>query len=123
MAQLQAKSFDAPEETRTLPKTKMDLLSFDEVTVLKTTLDVGWRWSEHVKPQAGTQSCQAPHLMCLLAGRVHVVMDDGTEADIVPGDVVLVPPGHDAWVVGDEPCVGFDFQGWQPHSNESGRRC
>jgi quercetin dioxygenase-like cupin family protein len=118
MALLQAKSFNAPEATRTLPKTRMDLLSFEDLTVLKTTLDVGWRWSEHVKPEAGTQSCQAPHLICLLAGRVHVVMDDGTEADISPGDVVAVPPGHDAWVVGNEPCVSLDFQGWKLRSNE-----
>lgn len=118
METLQTKSFHVPDATRTLPKTKIDLLSFEELTVLKTTLDVGWRWSEHVKPEAGTQSCQAPHLICLLAGRVHVVMDDGTEADILPGDVVAVPPGHDAWVVGNEPCVSLDFQSWKRSSNE-----
>ena len=120
MTTLQTKSFHTPEAMLTLPKTRMDMVSFADLTVLKTTLDVGWRWSEHVKPEAGTQSCQAPHLICLLAGRVHVVMDDGTEADITPGDVVVVPPGHDAWVVGEEPCVSLDFQGWQPHSHESG---
>lgn len=68
-------------------------------------------------PEAGTQSCQAPHLMCILTGQVHVVMDDGTEADILPGDVVAVPLGHDAWVVGDEPCVSLDFQHWKRSSN------
>jgi quercetin dioxygenase-like cupin family protein len=118
MNTLQTKSFHTPEASRTLPKTRMDLLLFEELTVLKTTLDAGWRWSEHVKPEAGTHSCQTPHLLCLLSGRVHVVMDDGTEADIAAGDVVAVPPGHDAWVVGEEPCVSLDFQSWKRSSPE-----
>lgn len=71
----------------------------------------GWRWSEHVKPIAGTDSCQAPHAAYVISGRMHVVMDDGTESDFGPGDVMIAPPGHDAWTVGDEACVCVDWSG------------
>ena len=67
------------------------------------------RRSEHVKPIAGTESCQPPHFLHGLCGRMHVVMDDGTEVEVGPGDVARIEPGHDAWVVRDEPCIAVDF--------------
>ena len=79
------------------------------VTVGRAKLEPGWRWSNDVKPIAGTTSCQVHHKGYVVSGRLHVVMDDGTEADLGPGDAHEVPPGHDAWVVGDEPYVGVDF--------------
>ncbi len=75
------------------------------------TFEPGWRWSDDVKPIAGTNSCQAHRSPYVLSGRMHVVMDDGTESEAGPGDAVTIPAGHDAWTVGDEPCVAVDFTG------------
>jgi quercetin dioxygenase-like cupin family protein len=77
----------------------------------KGTFEPGWRWSEHVKPIAQTDSCQAPHLLYVLSGRMKIVMEDGTEGEIGPGDAAHIAPGHDAWTVGDEACVAVDFGG------------
>ena len=77
----------------------------------KAVFEPGWKWSDHVKPIAGTDSCQAAHMGYLISGRMTVVMDDGSQEDFGPGDVMVAPPGHDAWTVGDEPCVVIDWQG------------
>lgn len=110
MAGFELKNFDSPDETR--PFAGMgsgDVVSIGNGTVLKGRFDPGWRWSEHIKPIAGTDSCQSPHFLYVLSGHMHLVMDDGTEGDIGPNDVARIDPGHDAWVVGDEPCVAVDF--------------
>jgi hypothetical protein len=112
MATLESKSFDKPDETR--PFTghgKMDLVQLSDGAVGKGVFEPGWRWSQDVKPIAKTDSCQARHLGYVLSGRMRVRMNDGTEAEVGPGDVFKVEPGHDAWVVGDEPCVMVDFAG------------
>ena len=75
------------------------------------TLQPGWRWSDHVKPLAGTDLCEAPHFQYHVQGVLHVVMADGSEFDARPGDVTALPQGHDAWVVGDEPVVVVDWYG------------
>jgi hypothetical protein len=82
----------------------------DEGPVGRATFLPGWRWSEHVKPIAKTESCQAPHICYFISGRMKVVMNDGEEMDYGPGDFGTIPPGHDAWIVGDEPCVVIDWQ-------------
>jgi quercetin dioxygenase-like cupin family protein len=69
----------------------------------------GWKWSESVKPIAQTDSCEFPHQLYVVSGSLHVKMDDGAELDLIAGDVALIAPGHDAWVIGDEPCVMVDF--------------
>ncbi|MBK5305704.1 MAG: cupin domain-containing protein [Frankiaceae bacterium] len=92
-------------------KGHLELVDTGNGFVGRATFEPGWRWSEHVKPIAGTDSCQAPHMGFMLSGRMHVVMDDGTEEDFGPGDVMIAPPGHDAWIVGDEACVVIDWQG------------
>jgi quercetin dioxygenase-like cupin family protein len=79
--------------------------------IMHVTLQPGWKWSKDVKPIAKTDSCQAPHLNYMISGRMHVVMDDGTEEDFGPGDIAVIPPGHDAWVVSDEPVVTLDVTG------------
>src|SRR5918996_2055135 len=113
-SQLAAKSLDHPEETRPFADMgKVDIVVLGEVTVGRGVLEPGWRWSEHVKPLAGTASCQAAHTGYVLSGRMRVVMDDGTEGDAGPGFSFVIPPGHDAWVVGDEPCVFLDFSGME----------
>ena len=111
MATLESKSFDSPDETRPFAegKGKADIVSVGGHDIGRGTFEPGWRWSEHVKPIAGTDSCQTAHLGYVLSGRMHVVMDDGSEGECGPGDAISIPPGHDAWTVGDEPCVMVDF--------------
>jgi hypothetical protein len=111
MADTFKKSFDAPDEVRTPPKAKVDVVNFGEATAMRATFEPGWKWSECVKPIAGTDSCQTAHFGYVESGTLVVRMDDGTELTFAAGDVMHVPAGHDAWVEGDEPCVAFDFQG------------
>src|SRR5687767_1189697 len=110
MPTLDAKTFDNPDETRPFAANgKMEIVKVGGHTVGKGTYEPGWRWSEHVKPLAQTDSCEASHAGYVLSGRMRVRMNDGTEAEAGPGSVVVIEPGHDAWVVGDEPCVLVDF--------------
>ena len=110
MASMSKKSFDSPDETRAPDKTKVEVVDLGGAKAARVTFEPGWRWSECVKPVAGTDSCQARHLGAVVAGRLHVVHSDGTEAEIGPGDAYAVEPGHDAWVVGDEQFVGYEFE-------------
>jgi mannose-6-phosphate isomerase-like protein (cupin superfamily) len=111
MAQMQKRALSAPDETRTFDKGAIQLVTLGEVTFGRATFQPGWKWSTSVKPIAKTASCEAPHLQYLISGRLHVVMDDGSEAEFGPGDVGLIPPGHDAWVVGQDPVVALDITG------------
>jgi quercetin dioxygenase-like cupin family protein len=105
------KEFKSPDETRTFEKGRLDLINIGGGTVGRLTLQPGWRWSKHVKPIAGTEWCEAPHFQYHLSGRLHVLMADGTEFEVGPGEVSLLPSGHDAWVVGNEPVVLIDWAG------------
>src|SRR5919197_1216068 len=99
MASLEVKSVQSPDETRPFAdKGQAAVVSVDGHPVLLGTFEPGWRWSDHVKPIAGTESCEAPHLLYCMSGRMHIVMNDGSEAEVGPGDVAAIPPGHDAWV-------------------------
>jgi hypothetical protein len=89
----------------------MDLITAGSTTIGRAVFEPGWKWSECVKPIAGTDSCQVAHTGYIVSGRMHVVMDDGTEGDAGPGQVFVIAPGHDAWIVGDEPCIALDVQG------------
>lgn len=111
MASAEQKSFDDPDETRTFENGQVDLVQVGESEIGRLTLQPGWRWSEHVKPIAGTEWCEAPHFQYHLAGTLRIQMSDGTELDATPGDVTALPSGHDAWVVGDEPVVVVDWWG------------
>ena len=82
-----------------------DIVNLGEVTVGRAVFEPGWRWSENVKPIVGTDSCQVPHVGYVVSGRMVVRMDDGTEHEFGPGDAGTIPPGHDAWIEGDEACV------------------
>ena len=113
---LQTTSFTKPHETREFPKGKVDLVTVNGVTFGRVVFQPGWRWSEHVKPIAGTNSCQAAHLGVQLSGRMHIVMDDGTEMDLESGQVVSIPPGHDGWVVGNEPVLFIDITGMENYA-------
>lgn len=114
MAQMIRKSLNSPEETRPFENGmgKVELVDLDRGGVGRATFEPGWRWSQHVKPIAKTDSCQAAHAGYYVSGRMRVVMDDGEEMDFGPGDYAVIPPGHDAWIIGDEPCVVLDWQGF-----------
>ena len=111
MASYERKDLKSPDETRTFEKGGLDLINIGGGTVGRLTLQPGWRWSKHVKPIAGTEWCEAPHFQYHLSGRIHVVMKDGSEFEVGPGEVTALPSGHDAWVVGDEPVVLIDWAG------------
>lgn len=110
MAGVQSGDFDSPDETRTPEKTRVDVVRMGDATAARFTFEPGWKWSECVKPVAGTESCQARHVGVVHAGRLHVTHEDGTEAELGPGDTYVIEPGHDAWVLGDERFVGFEFE-------------
>jgi hypothetical protein len=111
MGTIQKKSFTAPDEVRTFDKGRLEIVKMGSITFGRATFQPGWKWSLSVKPLAETKSCEAPHLQYHVSGRLHVVMDDGSEDEFGPGDVSLLPPGHDAWVVGVEPVVVVDITG------------
>ncbi|MFZ0932236.1 MAG: cupin domain-containing protein [Syntrophobacteraceae bacterium] len=110
------RSMTTPDEVRTFAKGKVELVEVGGVVFGKATLLPGWKWSESVKPKAGTASCLVPHTQYQVSGRLHVVMDDGSEDEFGPGDVCYIPPGHDAWVVGDEPVVVIDVTGMKQYA-------
>lgn len=105
------KSFDTPDEVRRFEKGTLEVVNVGEHTVARATFAPGWRWSEHVQPIAGTDLCEVEHLGYVVGGKMQVRMEDGSEAEFGPGDVMAVRPGHDAWVLGKEPCVLVDFAG------------
>ena len=118
MAGMVRKSLDTPEETRSFKDGKghMELVHPGGVPVGRATFEPGWRWSEHVAPIVHTDSCEAAHFAYYVSGRMGVRMDDGQELEFGPGDVAIIPAGHDAWVVGDEPCVLIDWQGFAEYA-------
>jgi hypothetical protein len=110
-AKAEHKKFETPDETRGFERGELALLKIGGAEIGLLTLQPGWRWSEHVKPLAGTELCEAPHFQYHIQGTLHIVMADGTEFEAVSGDVTALPQGHDAWVVGDEPVVVVDWYG------------
>ncbi|HZU79521.1 MAG TPA: cupin domain-containing protein [Acidimicrobiales bacterium] len=113
MAGLYKKNAGAPDEVRQMKdgKGRLELVDLGAGLVARVTFEPGWRWSEHVKPMAGTDSCEVAHAGYVVSGRMHIVMDDGEATEVGPGDFMTAAPGHDAWTVGDEPCVVVDWQG------------
>jgi hypothetical protein len=111
MAPYCIKRFDHPDETRTFAKGRFDIVRFDGVVVGRATYEPGWRWSVDVAPAAGTPSCRVAHVGLVLAGRAGVAMDDGRVFELRAGDVFEIAPGHDSWVIGDEPYVSLHILG------------
>jgi hypothetical protein len=108
---IEIKRFDSPDETRVFEKGKFELVTLGGTTLGRATYEPGWKWSEHVGPLSGERSCQVEHLGLVVSGRVMVRMDDGTQIELGPSSVFSVPPGHDSWVIGDEPYVSIHFAG------------
>jgi hypothetical protein len=121
MAKMQSKNLSKPDELRTFDKGNVEIATLGGVTFGRATLQPGWKWSTCVKPIAKTKSCEAPHLQYHVAGRLVVLMDDGSQQEFGPGDLSLIPPGHDAWVAGNEPVVVMDISGMvefaKPHAH------
>lgn len=111
MDKAEQKSFGKPDEVREFPKGRLELITFGGATVGRAVFEPGWRWSTSLQPLAKTASCEAPHFQYHVSGVLKVRMDDGTEFTCRAGDVSMLPSGHDAWTVGDEPAVVVDFQG------------
>jgi hypothetical protein len=109
MAGVESKHLDAPEETRTPEKTEVNVVHLGDVQVGRFTFEPGWKWSECVQPVAGTDSCQLEHLGYVVSGRLRIAHADGTGLDLGPGEAYRIDPGHDAWVLGEEPFVGVEF--------------
>ena len=105
------KNLDSPDETLTFEKEKIQIINLGNFNIAKVTLEPGWSWDKYVKPQVNTKSCEVAHTSLVLSGRARTTMDDGTTINSGPGDVGIIPPGHNTWVVGDEPCVIIDFSG------------
>src|SRR6476469_8930060 len=103
------KTFDNPDEVREFPNGRAEILHVGGGEVGRATFEPGWRWSNDVRPIAGTDSCMARHTGYVVAGRMGIRMDDGTERELGPGDAMYCDPGHDAWVIGEDPCIMLDF--------------
>lgn len=110
-SKLAKKSLDSPDETINSEKEKIELVNLDGFSIARVTLEPGWSWDKYVKPREKTDSCKVAHTSLILSGRLRTIMDDGTVFDSGPGDVGIVPPGHNTMVVGDEPCIVIDFSG------------
>lgn len=122
MSAMIRKSLDSPEEVRPFEEGKghLDVVNLDAAPVGRAVFEPGWRWSKHVKPLAKTDSCEAAHTGYVVSGRITIVMDDGEKETFEPGDFMIVPSGHDAWVEGEEPCVVIDWQGYADYAKPAG---
>lgn len=105
------KRFESPDEVRRFEKGTFELVHIGGMTIGRATYQPGWKWSEHIGADAGTNSCEIEHVGLVVSGRVMVVMDDGTEFEMRAGDLFHIMPGHDSWVIGDEPYVSLHFLG------------
>jgi uncharacterized protein DUF861 len=109
---MQKKSMYSPDETRSFEKGKAEMTTLaNGVTIGRAYLELGWSWEKCIKPIAKTESCQVPHTSYMISGRMRIKMDDGSEEEFGPGDVNHIPPGHNAWVVGNEPVVAIGIEG------------
>jgi hypothetical protein len=108
---IEKRSIEAPDEVLEFANGRVELLTIGGTTFARSVFQPGWRWSESVKPIVHTESCELPHAAYVVSGAMHIRMDDGRGLDVTAGDLLVVGPGHDAWVTSDEPCVLYDFGG------------
>jgi len=111
MKKAELKSFNNPDEVRTFPRGRVEIVNIGGTKIGRAIFDPGWKWSTSVQPLVKTESCEAAHFQYHVSGTMKIVMDDGAELECKAGDVSLLPEGHDGWVVGNEPAVVVDFQG------------
>ncbi|NOJ92633.1 cupin domain-containing protein [Corallococcus sp. CA049B] len=113
------KASEADERRPFVSHGEASVLNMGALSIGRGYFEPGWQWSKHVKPIAGTETCEVVHTLSVLSGRMHVQMNDGQELDLEPGDVAFIPSGHDAWVVGNEPCRVVDFTGAEDYARAS----
>ena len=106
---MQKKSMNSPDETRTFDKGKVGLTKIGDTSIGKMYLEPGWSWEKCVKPLVKSQSCQASHTHYVISGRIRFKMNDGNEEEYGPGDLAYIPPGHNAWIVGNDPYTGLEL--------------
>jgi hypothetical protein len=112
MAGLEINDFSSPDEVRNPhPTVTIDVVKVAGGEIGRYTFQPGWRWSDHIKPVVGGESCQTDHLGYLVSGRLGIQTDDGTAGEVTPGSVYRIPPGHDGWVIGDQAAIVVEFQG------------
>jgi hypothetical protein len=111
MAKIEHRDFAEPDEVRPFAHGQAEIVNTEGGAIGRLVLQPGWRWSNDVKPIAGTELCEAPHFQYHVSGTLRIHMADGTEFDAKPGQLTYLPSGHDAWVVGDEPVVTVDWYG------------
>ena len=121
--EMQSRNLDNnPDEKRKFTNGKVGLANLGDAAIGRITLEPGWKWSKDVKPIANTNSCQLPHTQYVISGRLRVRMDDGTEQECGPGEALYVPPGHDAWVIGNEPFIAVDFTGMKEYAATTSKK-
>jgi len=108
--------FEAPDETRVFEKGRFEIVTIGGMTIGRAAYDPGWKWSKHVGPSAKTPLCMVEHVGLVVSGRAKVLMEDGTEIDLNAGDLFAIGPGHDSWVVGDQPYVSLHFLGAEAYA-------
>ena len=113
------KQFEKPDETLTFEKGKFEIVHVGGMTIGRATYEPGWRWSLHVGPAIGASSCLVEHVGIVVSGRATAAMDDSTITEMRPGDVFYIAPGHDSWVIGDEPYISLHFLGVDHYANRS----
>jgi quercetin dioxygenase-like cupin family protein len=109
VTRFEVKSHNAPDEVRTPAKTRVEVVRLEGVTLGRFTFQPGWRWSECIKPLMNTESCQLSHAGHAISGTITIRMKDGTQKTVRPGESYTIPPGHDAWVDGNEPFVAIEI--------------
>jgi EutQ-like cupin domain len=114
LKEMQRKSLNSsPDEIVTFEKGKVDIAKVGDTSIGRGYFEPGWSWEKSIKPIAKTDSCQLPHTHYVISGKLKVALDDGTEEEFGSGDVAYVPPGHNSWVIGNEPLVIIDFGGFK----------
>jgi quercetin dioxygenase-like cupin family protein len=113
------KDLGKPDEVRSFDKGRVELVNINGGVVGRLVLEPGWRWSQHVKPIAGTEWCEAPHFQYHAAGRLKVITSEGEEFEVGPGEVTSLPANHDAYVIGDDPVVIVDFFGAMHYAEQA----
>ncbi|MGH9730067.1 MAG: cupin domain-containing protein [Candidatus Acidiferrales bacterium] len=116
MLEVILKRFERPDEVRKFEKGKFELVHVGGMTIGRASYEPGWKWSEHVGKAIGQKSCSVEHVGMVLSGRATAAMDDGRVVEMKAGDVFYIAPGHDSWVVGDEPYVSLHFLGAQQYA-------
>ena len=112
------KRFEQPDEVRHFENGKFEVVHLGGMTVGRASYEPGWKWSLHVGKTTGAKSCVVEHVGLVVSGRAAVAMDDGRIIEMNPGDLFYVAPGHDSWVVGDEPYVSLHFNGANEYAQQ-----